>query len=73
MCGVPPRDTPPHTGAKGVGEAELELINTDIQPTWREYSEALGFRFKVRPEPEPEPQPEPEPRTRTRTQAQSQP
>jgi len=25
----------------------VELINTDIQPTWRSYSEALGFRFEV--------------------------
>ena len=31
----------------GMGAADLELINTDIQPTWREYSEALGFRFAV--------------------------
>ena len=30
-----------------VGAKELELINTDIQPTWREYSEALGFKFAV--------------------------
>ena len=30
-----------------VGAKELELINTDVQPTWREYSEALGFKFHV--------------------------
>ena len=30
-----------------LGAREVELINTDIQPTWQEYSEALGFRFAV--------------------------
>ena len=30
-----------------VGAKELELINTDIQPTWRSYSEKLGFKFSV--------------------------
>ena len=27
------------------GINDVELINTDVQPTWREYSEALGFKF----------------------------
>ena len=35
------------TSVLGVEESGLELINTDIQPTWREYSEALGFGFRV--------------------------
>ena len=29
------------------GDSQLELINTDIQPTWRAYSESLGFQFRV--------------------------
>ena len=34
-------------GEKGVPSDRLELINTDIQPTWRSYSEKLGFKFSV--------------------------
>lgn len=30
-----------------LGVKDLQCINTDIQPTWREYSEALGFGFSV--------------------------
>ena len=30
-----------------LGVKDLQCINTDIQPTWREYSEALGFSFSV--------------------------
>uniref|UniRef100_A0A7S4FA41 Methyltransferase domain-containing protein n=1 Tax=Chrysotila carterae TaxID=13221 RepID=A0A7S4FA41_CHRCT len=33
--------------AKPCALAGLELINTDVQPTWRGYSEALGFQFHV--------------------------
>ena len=35
------------SGVLGLEEKDVELINTDIQPTWREYSESLGFGFKV--------------------------
>jgi len=34
-------------GVLKVPPDQLELINTDVQPTWRPYSEALGFRFHV--------------------------
>jgi len=30
-----------------LGVKELQCINTDIQPTWSQYSEALGFSFSV--------------------------
>mmetsp|Transcript_206 Transcript_206/g.439 ORF Transcript_206/g.439 Transcript_206/m.439 type:complete len:424 (-) Transcript_206:71-1342(-) len=26
---------------------DVDIYNTDVQPTWREYSEALGFGFRV--------------------------
>mmetsp|Transcript_929 Transcript_929/g.3515 ORF Transcript_929/g.3515 Transcript_929/m.3515 type:complete len:305 (+) Transcript_929:399-1313(+) len=31
---------------RGLDPAQLELFNTDVQPTWRGYSEALGFNFR---------------------------
>ena len=31
----------------GIEPSQLALLNTDIQPTWQAYSEALGFDFKV--------------------------
>ena len=31
------------TGVLGVETSKLDFINTDVQPTWRDYSESLGF------------------------------
>ena len=44
-----PRSLPPSSFGRGRTSRRVSrrLLNTDVQPTWREYSEALGFKFKV--------------------------